>query len=221
MKKLVGLIGLLALFTTPLLAQDNPAPPQEEQAPTAPPAPTEPVKVKHTYVTPKFEISGGFTDRGFYGISGTTIGMKGGFASFDYNRFRWLGLEGEALGVTGTLHFPQQELPPQSIKVFTALVGPKIYPLGHRKLTPFAHVLFGAGILGSSVPAFAGFGGNSSTKVVEAWEAGGGLDYNGWKHWGIRVIQVDYGDAKFLGPTVPRQGAKRISFGFVYRFGQR
>jgi opacity protein-like surface antigen len=218
MTKLVGLIGLLALFVTPAMAQDNSTSPQD-QPPTAPAAPSEPVKAKHTYITPKFEISGGFTDRGFYGANGTTVGMKGGFASVDYNFFRWIGLEGEFLRVTGTVHFPT--LPPESLDVYTALIGPKIYPLGHRKLTPFAHVLFGAGILGSAVPAFAGYGGNSSTKEVTAFELGGGLDFNLASHWGIRLIQLDYGDSKFLGPTVPRQGSKRVSVGVVYRFGQR
>ena len=218
MKKLVGLFGLLAMFVTPVLAQDNPPPPQD-QAPTAPTAPSEPVKVKRTYITPKFEISGGFTDRGFYGANGTSVGMKGGFASFEYNRYRWIGLEGEFLRVTGTVHFPT--LPPESIDVYTALIGPKFYPLGHRKLAPFGHVLFGAGILGSSVPAFAGYGGNSSATTVEAWQAGGGVDYNVTSHWGVHLIQLDYGEAKFLGPTIPRQGSKRVSVGVVYRFGQR
>ncbi len=68
MKTLVGLVGLLALFIMPVAAQDSTTPPQD-QAPTAP---TEPVKVKKTYPTPKAEISGGFTIRGYYGSNGST-----------------------------------------------------------------------------------------------------------------------------------------------------
>ena len=215
MKKLVGLFGLFALFIMPVAAQDTSAPPQD-QAPTAP---TEPVKVKHTYPTPKAEISGGFTYRKFYAIDGTTIGMEGGFASYDYNFFRWLGAEGEVVGATGTLNISNQ--PSQAVHVFTALAGPRIYPLGHHKLTPFGHFLYGAGINVTAVPAFGGFGENTTATVVRAWQAGGGVDYYRWAHWGIRLIQVDYGDAKFLGPTIPRQGSGRISFGFVYRFGEK
>jgi hypothetical protein len=218
MKKLVGLCGLLALFIMPVAAQETPAPP-EDQTPTAPTAPTEPVKVKHTYPTPKAEISLGFTYRGFYGPSGTNISMNGAFASYDYNFFRWLGVEGEVLGVTGTLKIPN--LPAEDIDIFTAMVGPKLYPLGHHKLTPFGHFLYGAGINTTSVPAFSGYGGNTSAVYVRAWQAGGGLDYNRWTHWGIRLIQFDYGSAKFLGSGVQGQGSKRFSFGFVYRFGEK
>jgi hypothetical protein len=215
MKKLVGLFGLLALFIIPVAAQDTSAPPQD-QAPTAP---TEPVRVKHRYPTPKAEISAGFTYRRYYAPNATTIGMKGGFASYDYNFFRWLGAEGEVLGVTGPLKISNQ--PTEDLHVFTVLAGPKIYPLGHHKLTPFGHFLYGAGINTTSVPPFSGYGGNASEVTVRAWQVGGGVDYYRWAHWGIRVIQVDYGVAKFLGGNVPNQGSGRFSFGFVYRFGEK
>jgi hypothetical protein len=218
MKKLVGLFGLLALFVVPVVAQDSSTAPQD-QAPTAPAAPTEPVKVKRTYPTPKYEISGGFTYRTYYGPNASTIGMKGGYASFDYNFFRWLGLEGEVVGVSGAIKIPQ--LPADDIKIFTALAGPKIYPLGHRKITPFGHVLFGAGINTTAIPAFSGYPGNSSAVAVHAWEAGGGLDFNLTPHWGIHVIQFDYGVAKFLGNNIPNQSSRRVSFGIVYRFGEK
>ena len=164
MKKLVGLFGLLALFVVPVVAQDSSTAPQD-QAPTAPAAPTEPVKVKRTYPTPKYEISGGFTYRTYYGPNASTIGMKGGYASFDYNFFRWLGLEGEVVGVTGAIKIPN--LPADDIRIFTALAGPKIYPLGHRKITPFGHFLYGAGINTTAIPAFSGYPGNSSAVAVQ------------------------------------------------------
>jgi hypothetical protein len=215
MKKLVGLFGLLALLTVPALAQDSTnAPP--DQAPTAP---TEPVKVKRTFPTPKYEISGGFTYRTYYGSNASKIGMYGGFGSFDYNIFRWLGVEGEGLGVTGTLKVIG--IPPVDLKVFTILGGPKFYPFGHHKLAPFAHFLYGAGINTTSIPPFAGYGGNSNAVAVTAWEVGGGLDFNPGKHWGFRLVQYDYGSAKFLGNGVPNQGSQRLSFGVVYRFGQK
>jgi hypothetical protein len=215
MKKLVGLFGLLALFILPVAAQDSTTPPQD-QAPTAP---TEPVKVKATHPTPKAEISGGFTIRGYYGADGRTTDMLGGFGSYDYNFFRWLGLEGEFVGVSGSLKIPL--IPAQDLHVFTAMAGPKFYPFGHRKLTPFGHFLYGAGINTTAVPPFAGYGGNTNAVVVHSWEVGGGLDLNRWTHWGIRLIQFDYGTAKFLGNGVPSQGSKRVSFGFVYRFGRK
>jgi hypothetical protein len=221
MMRFAGLFVLLALFGHPAIAQDTQAPPQDQAptAPTAPSEPTEPAKVKHAYPTPKGEISGGFTLRGYYGPSATTIDMIGAYGSYVYNFYKWLGLEGEVLGAHGTLKV--SGLPPEDLKVFTALAGPKIYPLGHHKLNPFGHVLFGAGILATSVPEFAGYPGNSGATFVHAWEAGGGLDLNLTPHWGVRVVQFDYGVAKFLGSNVPNQSSKRVSFGFVYRFGPK
>jgi opacity protein-like surface antigen len=215
MMRFAGLFVLLALFVRPAVAQDTQAPPAD-QAPTAP---TEPVKVKHTYPTPKGEISGGFTYRTYYGPSATSIGMIGAYGSYVYNFYKWLGLEGEVLGVHGTLKV--SGLPPEDLKVFTALAGPKIYPFGHHKLDPFGHFNYGAGILASSVPEFAGYPGNSGATFVRAWQVGGGLDLNLWSHWAVRVVQLDYGSAKFLGSGVPNQSSKRVSFGFVYRFGEK
>jgi len=217
MKKLVVLSGLLALFIMPVAAQDSTTTPQD-QAPTAP---TEPVKVKHIYPTPKSEISAGFTYRTYYGLDASTIGMKGGYASYDYNFFRWLGAEGEVLGVSGSQKDPLVHVPAQDLHVFTALAGPKFYPLGHHKLTPFGHFLYGAGISTTAVPPFSGHGGNTIVATVRAWQVGGGLDYNRWTHWGIRLIQFDYGSAKFLGDGVQGQSSKRVSFGVVYRFGEK
>jgi hypothetical protein len=218
MSRLAGLFLLVTLFIYPVLAQDTQNPP-EEQAPTAPTAPSEPKKVKHTYPTPKAEVSAGFTYRTYYGPSATSIGMIGAYGSYTYNFYRWLALEGELLGVTGTLKVPN--LPPEDLHVFTVLAGPKIYPLRHHKLDPFGHFNFGAGILATAVPEFAGYGGNANATFVQAWQVGGGMDLSLKPHWAVRLIQFDYGVAKFLGPSIPNQSSKRISFGIVYRFGEK
>lgn len=218
MKKLVAVFGLLALFVVPVVAQDteSTAPPQQEQPPTAP---TEPVKPKRVYVTPKYEISAGYAYRSFYNVDGANVGMNGFYGSLDYNFFRWIGIQGEALGVSGTGHITG--FPPQSIHVITGLFGPKITPFGHRRFTPFGHFLYGAGVDLNSVPAFGDYAGKSGATAVRAWEAGGGLDYDRWQHWGIRLIEIDYESGKFLGPSFPNQGAHRISVGITYRFGQK
>src|SRR5277367_4949560 len=169
MKKLVELFGLLALFMMPVAAQDSTTTPQDE----APTAPTEPVKVKHIYPTPKSEISAGFTYRTYYGLDASTISMKCRYASYDYNFFRWLGAEGEVLGVSGSQKDPLVHVPAQDLHVFTALAGPKFYPLGHHKLTPFGHFLYGAGISTTAVPPFSGHGGNTIVATVRAWQVGG------------------------------------------------
>lgn len=218
MKKLAGLLLLTVVLALPAMAQD-PQAPQPEQSPTSPSDQTPPVKVKRVWPTPKAEISGGFVYRSFYALNGKTIGMKGAYGSYQYNFYRWLGLTGEVLGAFGSER--TNNIPPQSLHTFTALVGPQIYPLGRHKIDPFGHAMFGAGILTDSVPAFSGFGSNSTTTAVKAWQVGGGVDLSLRPHWAVRLIQVDYQSAKFYGNGVPNQGAKRISFGFVYRFGER
>jgi opacity protein-like surface antigen len=218
MKKLAGLLLLMAVFVLPAMAQDTQAP-QPEQTPTSPNDQTPPAKVKRVWPTPKAEISGGFVYRSFYAPNGQTIGMKGAYGAYQYNFFRWLGLTGEFMAVGGTEK--SNNVPPQSLHVFTALAGPQIYPIGRHRLDPFVHILYGGGFLTDSVPAFSGFPGNDETSVVKTWEVGGGLDWNIKPHWAVRAIQVDYQSAKFFGNGVPGQGAKRISFGFVYHFGER
>jgi len=218
MIKLAGLFVLLAVFVAPVVAQDTQAPP-EEQAPTAPTEPTEPVKVKHTYPTPKGEISGGFVYRGFYGPSATSIGMIGGYGSYEYTYRRWLAFEGDAYFVTGNLKIPR--LPPEGLHVFTGLAGPKVYPLGRHRIDPFGHFNYGAAVLLSSVPAFSGYPGSQGATAVRAWQAGGGVEVNIKSHWAVRAVQLDYESANFLGSGVPNQSSKRVSFGVVYHLGEK
>jgi opacity protein-like surface antigen len=217
MRKLVGLCGLLALLIVPAMAQDQPAANQDKTAS----APTPPVKVKRTYTTPKFELSAGYTYRSYYSSIGT-LGMNGGYGSLEYNLKRWLGVEAEALGVGKNQGF-LDGVPFGDTHIFTLLVGPRIYPLGHRRLTPFGHFLYGAGYYRNAVPTFAGIPSSVATSAVLAWEAGGGLDYNLSQRWGIRMIQADFGSANFSTSNSPskNQGSHRFSVGFVYRFGKR
>jgi opacity protein-like surface antigen len=179
--------------------------------------------VKRTYITPKFELSGGYSRRSYYSPLGT-IGMNGWFGSLDYNWKRWLGVEGEGTGAGKNLGFSEAEgLPLGALHIYTFLVGPKIYPLGHRKLTPFGHFLYGGAYYRNNGPPFAGLNFQTQTSTVKSWEAGGGIDFNLSSHWGIRLIEADYGSANFFPNTssYSNQGSHRISFGFVYRFGER
>jgi len=215
MKKVVGLCGLLALFAVPAMAQDQP--PADQNQPPA--AQTAPAKVKRIYVTPKFEISGGYTLRTYYATTGATLDMNGWFGSFDDNLKSWLGVEAEGTGARKN----QGGLNTGNAEIYTLLGGPKIFPFRHHKLTPYGHFLFGLGYYENVVPPYGGYPGTTNTYAVYAWQAGGGIDYNLSRHWGIRVVQVDFGSANFYPNTAnyTNRGTHRVSFGFVYRFGQR
>ena len=201
MRKLMVLFGLLAVLTVGTLAQDAPEKPEAKKA-----------------ATPEFELSAGYTYRSYGSYSaakGPSLAMNGWYASVDYNFERWLGGEAEILGV-----YKNQGLVGKT-DIYTFLVGSRLYPLGHHKLTPFGHILFGAGHYNKSIPSFGGFPAQFFSDTAYAWEAGGGLDVYLRKHLGIRLIQVDVGHTGFSAdnPTTS-QSSRRVSVGIVYRFNR-
>jgi hypothetical protein len=209
------------LFVLPAVARAQDAtqeappttPPAAPQGQAQTPAPAPPVAAER--YTPKYELSAGYDYRKFYfPDEGTTLGTNGWYASVDRNFKRWLGAYAEMSGVyrnRGTYG---------NSSIYTLLIGPQLYPLGHRKLTPFGHVLFGAGYYRNAVPTNGGFGSKVESATALAWSGGGGLDLYLKKHLGIRLIEFDYGTAHFFGGTADH-GSDRVSVGIVYRFGER
>lgn len=220
MTKLAGICALLAVFAaTTAMAQDQSTSDQTEPTSTssAPQAP--PKKVKRVYAS-KYELSAGFTHRSYYVPGGRTYGLIGWYASGEYNWKKWLGAEGEVTDTWYTLR--SAGFPPDKIYIYTFLAGPRFYPLGHHRITPFGHILIGAGHYSSATPAFGGFHGATITSNAYTYEVGGGLDLNLWKHWGVRMIQADFGNANYVkNASVPNRGSTRFSFGVVYHFGGR
>lgn len=214
MRKLAAICGLLALFVVPAMAQDQSSSDQSQPSSEQ----TKPAKAKRTYTTPKFELSGGYAYRTYYSTDGATLGMNGWYGSFDDNLKRWIGLTAEAVGVgknEGSLY--------GDTHIYTFLVGPQIYPLTHRKLTPFGQVLIGVGYYRNVVPPFGDYPGKTTTSTVRAWQGGGGLDLKVSEHWSVRLVQVDFGSANFFPNTSSyvNRSMHRVSVGVVYHFGRR
>lgn len=210
MRRIVALGGLLLLWIAPAFAQGTATPPPS----VSPPVPQAPVK-KVPPETPKYEISGGYTVRSNYQPDGTKPYFSGFYASFDRNIFHWLGAEAEF-----TRTWKNQGVIRGDSRVYTLMVGPTLYPFGHRKVTLFGHVLFGLGRESTTTGPFAGFGVTTTTQDVRAWQAGAGLDWNRWHHWSIRLIDADFGGANFTAAKAGT-GSLRISVGVVYRFGHK
>jgi len=211
MRRIVALGGLLLLWVAPALAQDMPTA-QEQSVPA--PVPQAPLK-KVPRITPKYEISAGFTERSNFQPDQSKTYFSGAYASVDRNIFHWLGAEAE---FTGTLK--NQGVITGDSRVYTFMLGPTLYPLGHRKVALFGHALYGLGLERITTGPFAGFGVNTTSTAVKAWEVGGGLDWNRWQHWSIRLIEADFGGAPFT-PSKSGGGSLRFSAGVVYRFGHK
>jgi len=219
MRKLAVVCGLLTLLVlpalAPLMAQDQQQPSDQNQNPEE----TKPAKEKRVYTASKYELSGGYAYRTYYSPSLTTLHMNGWYASFDYNRFKWLGFVGEAVGTGYT-----QGLLNGQTKIYTFQAGPQLYPLGRHKLTPFGHFLYGIGYYRLSVSSYGGYAANTIDYVVSSWEAGGGVDLALKKeHWAVRLIQFDFVSANFYPNSMAytNRGLLRFSTGVVYHFGKR
>lgn len=211
MRRIVALGGLLLLWIAPAIAQNATAAAQDQSV--SPPVPQAPIK-KVPRVTPRYEISAGFTVRSNYEVSDQTKPYFDGFyGSFDRNIFHWLGAEAE---FTDT--WKNRGVIFGNSRVYTLMVGPTLYPFGHRKVTLFGHGLFGLGHESTTYGPFAGAGVQTRTEDVKAWEVGGGLDWHKWRHWSIRLFEADFGGANFAGVNTGGSSV-RVSAGVVYHFG--
>ncbi len=212
MRKLAVACGLLLLLGTAAMAQDAADAPQDNSAPA--PAPRKQHKKERRAIA-RYELFGGFAYRSNYQTNGTAPYYSGWVGSFDRNFLRFLGVEGEGSGT-----YKNQGVITGNAAVYTFMAGPRFYPLGHRKITPFIHVLVGMGMQRLTTGPFGGYSQTTTTNTVRAWEGGGGLDWTISSHWAVRVIEFDFGGANFVGGNAT-QGPKRYSAGMVYHFGKK
>jgi opacity protein-like surface antigen len=216
MQRLFVLSVLLFLFAYPAMAQDAPATTQPADATKAPVASTaqDTAAPPTPRIVSKTEVSGGFAvDRYYEPGNGGNLNLIGGYGDVEHNIIqRWLGAEIEAAG-----GYKNQGVP-GALGIYTIMAGPVFYPLGHRKITAFGHILAGEGYYRDSISPSAGFPAQVITHTSLAWTIGGGLDMKVSRHLGVRVAQFDYEQTKFFGGTV-HESNTRISVGFVYHFG--
>ncbi|MGH9724760.1 MAG: outer membrane beta-barrel protein, partial [Candidatus Acidiferrales bacterium] len=155
---------------------------------------------------PKWELGGGYTFRSFMDPqSNSRLPMNGWSGTADYTVIkRWLSA---AIDIDGAYNNYGLY---GNTSVYTAMIGPQIYPLGHHKLTLFAHALFGEGYTRDTLPASGGFNQITFSSNAFAMEGGAGLDYTLKKRWAIRLIQFDYEDTRFYPAIGIPQGNYKI-----------
>lgn len=190
MKKLFALFALLVVSASPALAQHRDGD------------------------TPLFEVNGGYTYLRWqvpdFVQPPSSLNYNGFNVGGTLNVTNWAGL---AADITGTYNSNNGV----DTHIYSYLAGPRIYPLGHHKLTPFGEALFGVATLHipSNIPA---------TEGKFSFEIGGGLDYSLGRHFAVRVAQVDYQRTQFLryvDPSIDNQNNFKYSAGIVIRFGEK
>lgn len=163
---------------------------------------------------PLFEFNGGYT---YQRWDVPTVLQPP--SSLNYNGFNvggafhvmnWLAL---AADITGTYNSQNGA----DTNIYSYLAGPRIYPLGHHKLTPYGHALFGVSSLHipRNIP---------ETEGKFSFAIGGGLDYSLGRHFAIRLGQFDYQRTQFLryaDPSIDNQNNFKYSAGVVVKFGER
>jgi len=162
--------------------------------------------------TPKIEVSGTYSYLNGHGTDGGSFNLNGASGSAAYNPKKWLGFVADL----GAYHFTGLSNGLDS-SMYTYLFGPRFSVRSDRHVTPFAHVLFGAGHLTAS----SGSVNASENGFVTA--IGGGFDLPIRDHFAIRFMQADYFITRFARAdgSSGTQNNIRVSTGIVFRFGNR
>jgi len=164
------------------------------------------------YATPAYEVSGAFSYVRADSNNSGGFNLLGGSGEFTYHVRQWLALTADG----GGYHF--RGLPTGiSSTMYTYAAGPRITFRNYRRMTPFVQALVGGGRL------------TASSDNVHAAEnsvvflAGGGIDVPLSRRFAIRAVQADYLLTRFslANGSSASQHNLRLSFGVVFRFGDR
>jgi opacity protein-like surface antigen len=152
-------------------------------------------------------VGGGYTYRS-WGFPGERFNMNGWNATASFNVNNWLTVAADFDGTytnntTGTAWF------------YSYMGGPRIYPIGHGKFSPFVHVL--AGGVHSTIN-FAG-GGGSASDTAFGFEGGGGVDVNLTPRFAVRIGEFDYEYSKLFGwASIPVQNNFKYKAAILFKF---
>jgi opacity protein-like surface antigen len=157
--------------------------------------------------SPKLEVGGGYMYRSYNVQFISRANENGWFATADYNVMNWLGIDADFDGGYTTIQGT-------TTRQYTYLFGPQVYPIGHHRITPFVHALFG----GSSFkfPQISGANDNAF-----AFALGGGVDWSATQHIAVRLAQFDYEQTRnFGGGTTgnPNQNNYKVKVGVIFTF---
>jgi opacity protein-like surface antigen len=167
---------------------------------------------------PLVDVGGGYQYRGFDEtfLASPRLTMNGWFATADLNFTNRISL---AADITGTYNHGGNGF--SSSTIYSYQFGPRIYLLGHQRISPFVHGLFGLAHADLLIPAdpVNNFPALDETDIGYSWAGGGGVDFAFTRHWAVRG-QADYEATQFFG-GMPNQGNVKVGVGLIYRLGGR
>jgi opacity protein-like surface antigen len=205
MKKLFAVLALLAVSGIPTLAQERGG----------------------GEGTPVFEFGGGYTYRSFNVPFSPRLNMNGWNATAEYAVKRWLSVAADIDGTYKTQTDPDPSATGKDkTDIYSFLFGPRLYPLGHHRLTPFVHALFGVGRSSLSLPALPDIPvpATNPTENDFTFAVGGGLDFSLGRHFAIRVAKFDYEQTRFYQANAsgaPNQNNFKYSAAFLIKLGEK
>jgi hypothetical protein len=180
--------------------------------------------------TPKAELFGGYSY--FHADGGGNL--HGWNASIAVNLNDWVGLVADFSGhydsdssefIVSLPGFPTvSSRTDVDTNIHNFLFGPRLSYRKKESLTPFAHVLIGAGRIHSEGTATITNGPTTITTNFSGSDTGfaatlgGGLDWKIGGRFAFRVFQADYLLLRIGGGTAHNA---RISTGLVFRFGSK
>lgn len=172
--------------------------------------------------TPRMEIFGGYsytaanlssTNSPFFTTPtpfGQNFDMRGWGVSPTENLDSWFGFTQDITGLYGN---PRLDGFNHRTHTYSFLTGPRFSYRRIKRITPFAHALFGYGEMSMKIPSV----GVSTTSDSYAMALGGGLDVHLHGMVALRLIQADYYLTRFFGQT---QNNLQLSAGLIIQFGR-
>ncbi|HUA01884.1 MAG TPA: outer membrane beta-barrel protein [Candidatus Aquilonibacter sp.] len=159
------------------------------------------------------EVGGGYTFR-MWNFDGSQYNSNGWNATVSYDVNRWLTAAADFDGTYSN----QGENGSGWLETFMG--GPRIYPIGHHKISPFVHALFGGDHASISVPDCDDEGDSCKySDTTFAFEAGGGIDLNLTRHIAVRAIEADWEDTRvFGGFEIPAQNNFKYKAAILFKF---
>ena len=164
---------------------------------------------------PKVQVFAGYSwmHTGTGGLTGPTLGIdlheypgtlgtgpnfNGWNAEAQYNFDRWIGIVADVSGQYGTPITANASgvSGAPNMSEYSFLAGPVLSYRAKKKITPYVHALFGWDRASMSASTFTGtsspLSALANTYTSFAMVGGAGVDYKLWRHFALRLGQVDY-----------------------------